>query len=98
LPRRRPTIKRAIATCVRALIAVSHRVPLIGFIVGGAFVWLAVWMRSHPATSWVIVNRCAFWIVVLIATCFLLFAMAGFIETITGQRRARRANANKSVA
>lgn len=95
MPRRRPTIKRAIATCVRALIAVSHRIPLIGFLVGGAFVWLAVWMRSHAATPWEIANRIAFWIVVLIAACFLLLGTAGFIETITGRRRAPRANASK---
>ena len=91
MPRRKPTIKRAIATCLQALITASNRVPLIGFMVGGALVWLAFWMRGHPATSWLIVNRCAFWIVVLVAACFLLFAMAGFIETINGQRRARRA-------
>ncbi|MBC8105979.1 MAG: hypothetical protein H7Z14_05270 [Anaerolineae bacterium] len=97
MPRPRPTIKRAIATCVRALIAVSHRVPLIGFIVGGLLAWLAVWMRSHPAMPWEIVNRIAFWVVVLIAACFLILAMAGFIETITGRRRASRANAPRQT-
>ena len=89
MPRRKPTIKRAIATCVNALIAVSHRIPLIGFIVGGGLVWLAFWMRSHPPTSWEIANRVGFWLALLVAACFVILGIAGFIETMSARARKK---------
>ena len=97
MPRRRPTIKRAIATCVQALITASNRVPLVGFLVAGALIWLAFWMRSHPPTAWEIANRSLFWIALVVAACFLVLGVAGFIETMTGQRRARRASSSKTA-
>ena len=89
MPRRRPTISRAVATCWRALISVSHRVPLIGFVVGGALLWLAFVVRSRPPTSVELINQIAFWLIAAIAAAFLLFAAAGFIETVSGRRKQR---------
>jgi uncharacterized membrane protein len=97
LGRRKPTVRRAISTCVQALIAVSHQVPLIGFIIVGVLVWLALWLRSHPLTSWEIGNRCIFWLVLIVAGCFLVLAVAGFIEAVKRRPRAGSGNANKTM-
>ena len=94
VPRPRPTIKRAIKTCVRALVTVSQRVPLIGLVIGGLIAWLAFWLRAHPMTTIELVNRIVFWVLIVLSACFVLLGIAGFIETINARRRARRATTN----
>jgi hypothetical protein len=95
MPRPRPTIKRAIKTCARALVTLSHRVPLIGLVIGAVIAWLAFWMRAHPVTAIDLLNRIIFWTLLVIAACFVVLGVAGFIETISARGRARRAATNK---
>ena len=70
-----------------ALVTVSHRVPLIGLLIGGVFAWLAFWLRSHPMTTIELLNRIVFWTLLVIAACFVVLGVAGFIETISARRR-----------
>ena len=97
MPRRKPTIQRAIATCFQALIAVSHHVPLVGFLIAGVLIWLAFWLRSHPLMTWEMGNRVVFWIVVTVAGCFLLLAVAGFIEAVKRRPRSSRSDVSKTT-
>jgi hypothetical protein len=88
--RARTTIKRAIQTCGRTLINISNRVPLVGFVVAGFIVWFAIQVRRRGLTAIILADQVIFWFLLLLATCFVVLGVAGFIETISARRRVGR--------
>ena len=91
MPRRRnrilPAIRHGLTTIVRA----SHAIPLVGLIIAGLFVWLAMWLRGRPDAAWFGAARYLAWVAWVVVAVFGCVALVGFFDAILGTGKRNRA-------